>query len=220
MGHNEEAKAEVYVIDDDEAVLDAVRLLLTSEGLHGRYFSDAEAFLKTLGEAVPPSCVVSDVRLQGMSGLDLQKELNARGLSTPIIMITGHGQIDMAVRAVKAGAYDFLEKPFDSSYLIACIRNAIGYAEQNRAAQKTVEDLGARVSQLSGRQREVMDLAVLGYTNKEIAQQMRISPRTVESYRAWVMEKTGAANLAELVRLAMQLERVERDQNADNSLKL
>ena len=214
-----DVKAEVFVIDDDEAVLDSLRLLVASEGWPVRCFGNAESFLEALANSLEPSCIVADVRLPGMSGLDLQADLNRRGLGTPLILITGHGQIDMAVRAVKAGAHDFLEKPFDPNRLVAGIRSAIERASSDRADQRTIEDLKERVALLSERQRQVMDLAVVGFSNKEIAQQMGITPRTVESYRAWVMEKTGAANLAELVRLAMQLEQSGQDQRTDPQSK-
>lgn len=198
-------RQQVHVVDDDEAVLDAIRLRLTAEGITGRYFTSAEQLLAALDDGGAPLCIVSDVRLPGMSGIELQTELSRRGLKSPLVLITGHGEIDMAVRAIKAGAFDFLEKPFEPARLIASIKSALETAGHDLAMQRDLDDLHERVAQLSERQRQVMDLAVLGFSNKEIAQQMGISPRTVESYRAWVMEKTGAANLAELVRIAMRL---------------
>lgn len=203
----EKQRPQVYVVDDDAAVLDSIRLRLTAEGLSGSYFASAEQLLDAIGQEGPSLCIVSDVRLPGMSGLELQAELVRRGLNSPLVLITGHGEIEMAVRAVKAGAFDFLEKPFDPARLIASVRSALETAGQNLATQRDLKDIKDRVSHLSERQRQVMDLAVLGYSNKEIALQMGISPRTVESYRAWVMEKTGAANLAELVRISMRLQR-------------
>ena len=197
---------QVYVVDDDEAVLDAIRLRLMAEGISGQYFMTAEQLLEAIDERGTPLCIVSDVRLPNMSGLELQSELEERELSIPLLLITGHGEIDMAVRAIKAGAFDFLEKPFEPARLVSSIRNALDAANKNLATQRDLNDLRERMAQLSDRQRQVMDLAVLGFSNKEIALQMKISPRTVESYRAWVMEKTGAANLAELVRIAMRLE--------------
>lgn len=199
-------QGQVYVVDDDAAVLDAIRLRLTAVGIAGQYFATAEQLLSAIDELGPPRCIVSDVRMPGMSGLDLQSELIKRACKAPLILITGHGEIDMAVRAVKAGAFDFLEKPFDPTRLVASIYSAFAAADKDQATQRELDDLKDRVAQLSERQRQVMDLAVLGFSNKEIAQQMSISPRTVESYRAWVMEKTGAANLAELVRIAMRLD--------------
>lgn len=206
MSDSKNQTFDVCVIDDDEAVLDAIRLRLSSEGLTGQFFADAESFLGWLNGGKTTMCVVTDVRLPEMTGLELQAELKRRDVGVPLILITGHGEIDMAVRAVKAGAVDFIEKPFDPNRLVESIRNAIMIATSDRESQRDVEELKARMDQLSERQREVMDLAVLGFSNKEIAQKLGISPRTVESYRAWVMEKTGAANLAELVRIAMRLE--------------
>ena len=200
-------RQQVHVVDDDEAVLDAIRLRLTAEGISAQYFTSAEQLLSAIDDNGPPLCIVSDVLLPGVSGLELQTELTKRDCDSALILITGHGEIDMAVRAIKAGAFDFLEKPFDSTRLVASIRSAFETIGRDLATHRDLEDLKERVAQLSERQRQVMDLAVLGFSNKEIAQQMEISPRTVESYRAWVMEKTGAANLAELVRIAMRLER-------------
>ncbi len=124
----------------------------------------------------------------------------------PLILITGHGDIAMAVAAVKAGAHDFLEKPFDDQTLLESIESALDEARRKKAHEETLQEFAARVGELSVRQRQVMDLAVKGYSNKEIAQELGISPRTVETYRAWVMEKTAARNLADLVRMAMRLE--------------
>lgn len=201
-----QTRDQVFVVDDDEAVRDSIRLLLSGEGLAVRCFADGEECRSSFAGNTEPGCIVSDVRLPGLSGLELQTVLNDQGVRSPLILITGHGEIDMAVRAIKAGAFDFLEKPFDPARLIASVRGALAAAAKNRASQVGLDDIRARVAQLSERQREVMDLAVLGFSNKEIAQQLSISPRTVKSYRAWVMEKTGTANLAELVRIAMRIE--------------
>ncbi|MBS0241727.1 MAG: response regulator transcription factor [Proteobacteria bacterium] len=197
---------QVFVVDDDEAVLDSIRLRLLAEGITGQYFGSAEQLFAAVDEAGLPLCIVADVRLPGMTGVELQAELTRRKLDCPLVLITGHGEIDMAVRAIKEGAFDFFEKPFDPVRLIASVKCAIEAAGRSMATQRDLDDLKERVSLLSPRQRQVMDLAVLGFSNKEIAQQMGISPRTVESYRAWVMEKTGAANLAELVRASMRLQ--------------
>ena len=203
IGHS---RPDVCVVDDDDAVLDAIRLRLQGERISGRYFASAEALLTALASGVRPMCIVSDVMLPGLSGLDLQDRLKSLDASIPLILITGHGEVPMAVRALKAGAFDFLEKPFDSARLIQAIQAAVEQASKEIGLGANLADLRGRVTQLSERQREVMDLAVLGFSNKEIAQKLDLSPRTVESYRVHVMEKTGAANLAELVRIAMQLE--------------
>ena len=200
----------VVLIEDDEPVRESLRLYLEMKGMRVAAFETADAFLPTFGAEHEPDCIVTDVRLPGRSGLDLQRELKERKAAVPLIMITGHGDIDMAVAAIKAGAHDFIEKPFDEMRLVESIRSAAANAAERQAAAGQVAMIAARVATLSERQRQVMDLAAKGLSNKEIAQQLGISPRTVEIYRAWVMEKTGARNLAELVRFAVQLEEAER----------
>jgi two-component system response regulator FixJ len=197
---------QVCLIDDDEAVRDSVGLLLENHELHVSSFGSAEEFLSRMEDGLKPACVVSDVKMPGLSGLDLQRHLSEQQTRIPLILITGHGDIAMAVAAVKAGAHDFLEKPFDDQTLLESIDSALDEARRKKAQEETLQEFAARVGELSVRQRQVMDLAVKGYSNKEIAQELGISPRTVETYRAWVMEKTGARNLADLVRMAMRLE--------------
>ena len=197
---------QVCLIDDDEAVRDSVGLLLENHEFQVSSFASAEAFLTEMEKGLQPSCVVSDVKMPGLSGLDLQRVLAEQQAKIPLILITGHGDIAMAVAAVKAGAHDFIEKPFDDHRLLESIANALDKARRKKAHDDTLQEFAARIGELSVRQRQVMDLAVKGYSNKEIAQELGISPRTVETYRAWVMEKTGARNLADLVRLAMRLE--------------
>jgi two-component system response regulator FixJ len=195
----------VALIDDDAAVLDSLRLLLESRGMTVDCFTSADSFLATLGRR-SPNCVVSDVRMPGLSGLELQAELKKRDAAVPVILITGHGDISMAVDAIKAGAVDFIEKPFDDEHLVASITAAVERGQMLRLEQSERAELEARMAELSPRQREIMSLVVQGYANKEIALRLDISPRTVENYRAWVMEKMGARNLADLVRKAMSLE--------------
>jgi two-component system response regulator FixJ len=195
----------VAVIDDDEAVLDSLRMMLSRYDFEVRTFKSAEDYLASR-EVEEPCCIVCDVRLPDMSGLELQAELQKRRSAVPIVLITGHGDISMAVSAVKAGAYDFLEKPFSPDRLIEAIKGAVDKAHHKLAGDQELRRLASRVNELSDRQKQVMDLAVKGLSNKEIAQTLQISPRTVETYRAWVMEKTGARNIAELVRLATRLE--------------
>jgi two-component system, LuxR family, response regulator FixJ len=197
---------QVCLIDDDEAVRDSVGLLLENHEFQVSSFGSAEEFLGRMEQGLQPACVVSDVKMPGLSGLDLQRLLAEQQARIPLILITGHGDIAMAVAAVKAGAHDFLEKPFDDQTLLESIESALDEARRKKAHEDTLQEFAARVGELSVRQRQVMDLAVKGYSNKEIAQELGISPRTVETYRAWVMEKTGARNLADLVRLAMRLE--------------
>lgn len=193
----------VHIIDDDDAVLDSLGMFLEQQGLRVHRHTRADQFLDILDTVALPACIVSDVRMPGMSGLDLQKELARRGSSLPFLLITGHGDIDMAVAAVKAGAHDFLEKPFNEWRLLASIETAtIAAAKFESEVQERTELLHRR-SDLSERQQQVMDLAVQGRTNKEIGADLGISPRTVEIYRARVMERMGAETLADLVRIAI-----------------
>jgi two-component system response regulator FixJ len=197
----------IALIDDDAAVLDSLRLYLLRQNLDTSCFSSAEGFLSSLDSAARFDCVVSDVRMPGMSGLELLDRLSVRCVRSPVILITGHGDVDMAVKAMKAGAFDFVEKPFDETHLLESIRNSL---ERNRKqARDTAEmdDLRTKFGALSARQRQVMELAASGLSSKEIARQLEISAKTVENHRAWVMERIGARNLAELVRIAMKIER-------------
>jgi two-component system response regulator FixJ len=144
--------------------------------------------------------------MPGMSGLDLVQHLKGAGLPAPVILITGHGDVDMAVAAIKVGAFDFIEKPFDEARLLASIQNALNKMQQPEIDAVELEKLQSRFNTLSARQRQVMELAVAGLSNKEIGSQLKISPKTVENHRAWVMERIGARNIAELVRIAMKIQ--------------
>jgi two-component system response regulator FixJ len=197
----------VALVDDDAAVRDSLQLFLTRRHLKVTCFETAEQFLKARDGYDSFQCIVTDVRMPGMSGLDLVTYLIDRGWIRPIIVITGHGDIDMAVSAVKAGAFDFIEKPFDESRLLASIRDAVEKGRQRLNDAVEQEKILARFEALSVRQREVMGLAVAGLSSKEIGTKLKISPKTVENHRAWVMLRMGARNVAELVRIAMQLER-------------
>jgi two-component system response regulator FixJ len=196
-------KPTIFVVDDDAAVRQSLRVLLEVNGYAVQTFDSAEAFLAQLPDA-ESGCLLLDVRMPGMSGLDLQRELTRRAVDLPVVVITGHGDVPMAVAALKAGAVDFLEKPFDSDALLASLRDALRRAPPIPAAVSG--ELTARMNQLTQREREVMDLVVTGLPNKMIAHRLAIAIRTVEIHRARVMEKTGARNLAELVRIALQLE--------------
>jgi two-component system, LuxR family, response regulator FixJ len=204
-----EATPLVYVVDDDEAVRDSLTLLFEAEGLAARPFASAGEFLGKLDRELP-GCIVADVRMPGMSGVELLAKLQAERVTLPIILITGHGDVPMAVAALKAGAADFFEKPFDDARLVASVRGALDTTHERR--QRVVEDgeLRARATTLTTREREVMDLIVAGHSNKVVAARLAISPRTVEVYRARVMEKMEASSLAEIVRMAIRLEQPDR----------
>jgi two-component system response regulator FixJ len=194
----------IALIEDDEAVLRSLSMLLESRGMTVHCYPSAEHFFQAFGME-RPQCVISDVRMPGMSGLEMQRELRRRDLAVPVILITGHGDIAMAVQAIKQGAFDFIEKPFDDERLIESITQAIKSGHRLRSQQNERAALEARMSELSPRQVEVMWLVAEGLSNKEIALKLHISPRTVENYRAWVMEKMDASNLADLVRKALAL---------------
>ena len=196
----------IALIDDDAAVLDSLRLYFARHELKTSCFNSAEEFLAAVDGPAQFDCVVSDVRMPGVSGLDLVGQLNARGFIRPIILITGHGDIDMAVAAIKIGAFDFIEKPFDENRLLASIRNAVEQGRQQMSDAAELEQLQSRFNSLSLRQRQVMELAVAGLSSKEIGKRLKISSKTVENHRAWVMERIGARNLAELVRMSMQIQ--------------
>jgi two-component system, LuxR family, response regulator FixJ len=200
------AQLHIAVVDDDEAVLDSLRLYFVRQSVEASCFTSAEAFLSAIAGGQRFDCIVSDVRMPGMSGLDLVRSVKVSGVSSPVILITGHGDVDMAVAAIKVGAFDFIEKPFDEVRLLDSIRNAMAARAIPEADAIELEKLQARFDTLSTRQRQVMEFAVAGLSNKEIASKLKISPKTVENHRAWVMERIGARNIADLVRIAMKVE--------------
>jgi two-component system, LuxR family, response regulator FixJ len=199
----------IALIEDDPAVLDSLRLLLEGRGMTVQCFGSAEAFLAGMKDT--PACIVSDVRMPGMSGVDLQRQLKRRACATPIILITGHGDIAMAVTAIKEGAFDFIEKPYNAESLIAVIEKACAKDERARAAESQKAEILTRIAELPPRQREVMELVAIGLSNKQIAARLAISPRTVENYRAWVMERLGATSLADLVRKVLLVQAANGD---------
>lgn len=192
----------VYVIDDDAAMRDSLGFLLGAAGYDVTLFETAQAFLDVLPDAAF-GCVVSDVRMPGIDGLDLLKRLQA-SRSLPVLIMTGHGDVPLAVEAMKLGAADFLEKPFEDDRLIAMIDAALKCAEGGARSEAIALDIAARVETLSPRERQVMDGLVAGLSNKAIARDYDISPRTIEVYRANVMTKMQAGSLSELVRLALR----------------
>ncbi len=196
----------VHVIDDDPAVRDSLAFLLETADLQTRLYDSAVAFLEALPQGAS-GCVVTDVRMPEMTGIELVRRLKAQGFALPIIMITGHADVPLAVEAMKAGVADFIEKPFNDDVLLMAITAALrSGAEGRRGAAETAE-ISARMALLSGREREVLEGLVAGHANKVIAFDLGISPRTVEIYRANVMTKMKAASLSELVRMAMLAER-------------
>jgi two-component system response regulator FixJ len=196
----------IWLVDDDSAVLDSLQLYFARHRVKTSCYASAEALLASLDGGTQPDCIVSDIRMPGMSGLDLLRRLKDRRSVAPLILITGLGDIEMAVSAIKNGAFDFIEKPFDEGRLLASIRNAVAIGRQQASDAAEIEKARSRFDTLSERQRQVMKLAVVGLSNKEIASRLDISPKTVENHRAWVMERIGAKNLAELVRFALKIE--------------
>jgi len=192
----------VHVIDDDDAVRDSLEFLLRTAKIDVRTYDSATAFLNTVSDGAF-GCIVTDVRMPGMSGVDLLRQLKARGSTMPVIVITGHGDIQLAVEAMKIGAADFLEKPFDDETLLASVRSALGRLEKDAQRESERTELNNRLATLSTREREVLEGLVAGKPNKIIAFDLGISPRTVEIYRAHVMTKMNAGSLSELVRMAL-----------------
>lgn len=196
-------KGKVYVIDDDEAMRDSLNFLLDSAGFDVTLFETAQNFLDAL-PGLAFGCVVSDVRMPGIDGIELLKRMKGGGSTFPILIMTGHGDVPLAVEAMKLGAVDFLEKPFEDDRLIGMIEAAIRQAEPAAKSEAVSHDIAARIATLSPRERQVMDGLIAGLSNKLIARDYDISPRTIEVYRANVMTKMQASSLSELVRLAMR----------------
>jgi two-component system response regulator FixJ len=192
----------VFVVDDDDAVRNSLRLLLKSAGLTTAVAASAEEFLSNYDTA-HPGCLVLDVRMPGMSGLELQHELNVRGATIPVIFITGHGDIPMAVEAMQHGAFDFLQKPFRDQDLLDRVQRALTRDTEYRARLRQTDRIRERLASLSPREREVLDLVTQGKANKMVAGELGVSQRTVEIHRAHVMQKMEAGSLAELVRMMM-----------------
>jgi len=192
----------VYVIDDDDAVRQSLEFLLKTAGVSVRGFDSAKAFLDVL-PAIKSGCIITDVRMPEITGIDLLRHLKESGLDIPVIVITGHGDISLAVEAMKIGAVDFLEKPFDDDLLLAAVRSALN-TEAGAARHKAeIADIHDKLAALSNRERQVLEGLVAGKANKVIAFDLGISPRTVEIYRANLMTKMSANSLSDLVRMAM-----------------
>ena len=194
----------VFVVDDDSSVREAIKSLIRSVGLRVETFGTAQEFLRSTRPDAP-ACVVLDVRLPGLSGLDLQHELTAHGINLPIIFITGHGDIPMSVRAMKAGALEFLTKPFRDQDLLDAIQQALERDRSARQQRSESAELRERLDSLTSREREVMGLVVSGLLNKQIAGELGTSEVTIKIHRSQVMKKMGAGSLAELVRMTEKL---------------
>jgi two-component system, LuxR family, response regulator FixJ len=192
----------VHVVDDDEAVRHSLAFLLETAGIEVQTYDSAVAFLKVAPE-VRVGCVITDVKMPDMSRIDLLRRLKELKIEAPVIVITGHGDVPLAVEAMKIGAADFLEKPFDDEALLASVRSALDSQDRNRQRQAERAEIAARLAALSNRERDVLDGLVAGQANKQIAFDLGISPRTVEIYRANLMTKMAAASLSDLVRMAL-----------------
>jgi two-component system response regulator FixJ len=191
----------VFIVDDDPALRDALRQLLETAGLQVEAYANGASFLAAC-EHEQPDCVLIDMAMPGMSGYEVQASLNERDLRFPVIFLTGHGDIPMAVNAVQAGAADFLEKPVQRDVLLERIRRALVLDEERRQVECHAKEIQQRYSRLSAREREVMALVVSGLSSKEIAKQLGLSHRTVETHRTHLMYKMGAASLVELITMA------------------
>ena len=192
----------VHVIDDDEAVRQSIEFLLGTSGITARTYDSASAFLNAL-PTIGSGCIITDVRMPGISGIDLLRRLGEMRIKMPVIVITGHGDVPLAVEAMKIGAIDFLEKPFADDLLLASVQSALNRSQENAARDAERAEVQARLATLTNREREVLEGLVVGKPNKVIAGDLAISPRTVEIYRANVMTKMEAASLSELVRMAL-----------------
>lgn len=193
----------VFIVDDDSAVRDSLSLMIGQENIAVETFDNAEAFLANC-QTERFGCAIIDIRMPGMDGMQLQETLSERGILLPIIFLTGHGDIPMSVRAIKAGAVDFLTKPVTREKLMECVRSAIQAGEKTFAQHVNNQAAMSRLKYLTGREREVMALAVTGHPNKEIARRLGISHRTVEIHKSKIMSKTGATNLLDLARIAQE----------------
>jgi len=192
----------IHIVDDDDAIRQSLSLLMKSEGISVIVYESAEDFINNY-KPVKSECLLLDIRMPGMSGLELLEELKERNISIPVIFITGHGDVSMAVQAMKAGATDFIEKPFDSDYLIQRVNDCLYECIRLSNSVELKQQLSERLDRLTKREKQVMDLLVDGKQNKTIAYELNISVRTVELHRAKVMEKLNAHSLSEVVRMAI-----------------
>jgi two-component system response regulator FixJ len=195
----------IHVVDDDPAIRDSLSFLLDSADLTPRVYDSASALLARADD-LEPGCIITDVRMPGIGGLELVSKLRQLGVIHPVIVLTGHADVSLAVEAMKAGVVDFIEKPFSDEVLLAAVRTALAREHQAAGRQAGRTLVAERLAQLSAREREVFEAITAGESNKSAGQKLGISPRTVEIYRANVMEKMGANTLSDLVRMSIQLE--------------
>jgi two-component system response regulator FixJ len=193
----------VHVVDDDRAMRESLDLLLVSAGYTARLYDSASALLARLDD-LEAGCIVTDVRMPEMDGVQLVSELKRRGAAFPVVVMTGHADVALAVQAMKAGVVEFIEKPFEDSVLIEAVDMALALAPEALVSQTEREAFSRRLQDLSAREREVFEAVIEGQSNKVAAQRLGISPRTIEIYRANVMSKMGAENLSQLVRMAVR----------------
>ena len=198
----------VFIVDDDEPVRDAIGMLLDTVDIPYRGYGDAQAFLEDFDSA-QTGCLVLDIRMPGMSGLELQEQLIEMKASIPIVFITGHGDIPMAVEAMRRGAVDFIRKPFRDQELLDRIHEALSVDDEQRSREADIDAVRAKVAKLTPRETEVFDRVTAGQANKVIAIELGISERTVEIHRSQVMQKTGVRTLADLVRLKLKLDQAD-----------
>lgn len=202
MGEVSTVDQTVFVVDDEEAMRSSLAWLIESMGLKVRTFPDADSFLAGYDPAAP-GCLVLDVRMPGISGLELQEQLRDEGVRIPVIFISAHGDVSMAMRAVKSGALDFLEKPCNQDEMAAAIHDALARDREQRANLKTVDAARGRLESLTPREQEILQLVVKGLSSRAIGDQLGISARTVEVHRARLMDKTGAESVPDLVRMVL-----------------
>jgi two-component system response regulator FixJ len=198
---NEEALHLVHLVDDDEAIRRSAGFMLKTSGFHVRSYDSGVALLKAAPE-LEPGCVLLDIRMPGMDGLEVQQSLKAKGVALPVIIMTGHGDVSLAVQAMKAGAVDFIEKPFEKAVLLSAIEQGIERLKRSSASRGRADEAAIRLEALTTRERDVLDGLAKGLPNKTIAYDLGISPRTVEIHRANLMTKLEVRSLSEALRLA------------------
>ncbi len=201
------SKATIFIIDDDQQVRVALSLLMESVGWEVKLFSTATSFLEQFDSSIP-GCIISDIRMPMMSGLDLQMKLKERSMAPPILMITGHGDVAMAVRAIQEGALDFIEKPFNNQYLLDRVHKAIEIDADNRETKLRVSEVNEKYNRLTDKEKEVFGLIIKGALSKQIAEEVFVTQSAVEARRSKIMEKMNADNISDLMKMAMTMDMI------------